>query len=357
MVWMLFDNEMKLVKTGKSSGARQIPEGAGQVKQMAENEIVMDQGGFLTAYTVNESPASVYIDNFQLSVATGPVLEINNYYPFGMLNEGITDPAFSDPLNNYKYNGKELQKDLSLEWLDYGARFYDPQIGRWHSVDPLAEITRRSSPYNYAMNNPIRNIDPDGMVTTDAQGNEYSDSKEEAQSMYLTYQKKYDRSQNRGNDNFNINNRPDGEAPITTQTVGGSTKNENKKYDEPSIQDKVKKAVKAAGAIVVAGLGPEDVPADIVGVIVGGAILLGYDTNTNFDIKNIFKNSDAFSIDIILLGGFINYEFAHTQKKQSTGKKTDSHDNQYTHGGRNNKPNPNQRKKAQERRKKGRDNN
>ena len=162
MVWMLFDSEMKLVKTGKSSGAMQIPEGAGQVKQMAENEIVMDQGGFLTAYTVNESPASVYIDNFQLSVAVGKVLEINNYYPFGMINEGITTPGISDPLNNYKYNGKELQKDLSLEWLDYGARFYDPQIGRFTTLDPHTEKYAGLSPYVYVADNPLSFVDPTG---------------------------------------------------------------------------------------------------------------------------------------------------------------------------------------------------
>ena len=169
MVWMLFDSEMKLVKTGKSSGARQIPEGAGKVKQMAENEIVMDQGGFLTAYTVNESPASVYIDNFQMSTASGPVQEINNYYPFGMINEGITTPGISDPLNNYKYNGKELQKELNLEWLDYGARFYDPQIGRWNSEDPLANHPKQigSSPFSAFNNNPIRYVDPTGMIWKD----------------------------------------------------------------------------------------------------------------------------------------------------------------------------------------------
>jgi RHS repeat-associated protein len=91
---------------------------------------------------------------------TTEVLQENHYYPFGMEMEGEWTNRQPETEQRYRYNGKELSPELGL--YDYGARWYDPTTARWTTVDPLAEDYMPYSPYNYTLNNPILNIDPDG---------------------------------------------------------------------------------------------------------------------------------------------------------------------------------------------------
>ncbi|RLD37268.1 MAG: hypothetical protein DRI74_07190 [Bacteroidetes bacterium] len=117
------------------------------------------------------------------SIALTEITEENNYYPFGLKHQGYNSVVSSNAnavAGKFKYNGKELQDDdvngNKLNLYDYGARFYDAALGRWHCVDPLAEVYSYVSPYIYVMNNPILMVDPNGMdwyKYSDAQGNEH----------------------------------------------------------------------------------------------------------------------------------------------------------------------------------------
>ncbi|MDQ0781248.1 DUF6443 domain-containing protein [Chryseobacterium sp. W4I1] len=102
------------------------------------------------------------------SVGVPEVTDTNNFYPFGLNHIGgnFSMSNFGS-YYSYKYNGKELQE---TGMYDFGARMYMPDLGRWGVVDALAEQMRRYSPYNYAFNNPIRFIDPDGNSPRDTYG-------------------------------------------------------------------------------------------------------------------------------------------------------------------------------------------
>ncbi len=113
------------------------------------------------------------VDNVRLSYSdsnnngviepTTEIIEESNYYPFGLEHRGYSNVVRGTENNYQTYNGKEHVQELGLNWHDFGARNYDASLGRWFSIDPLTEEMRRYSPYNYAFNNPIRFIDPDGM--------------------------------------------------------------------------------------------------------------------------------------------------------------------------------------------------
>lgn len=166
----VFDDQFKLVD--RNSGVKSVKNTPDELQELDVQKIVVETTGFLYVYTSNETTQDIYFDNLTVAVHSGRLIEDNHYYPFGLTMAGISNNALKGtnyPDNRFKFNNKELQSEefndgAGLNWYDYGARNYDPQVGGWHTIDPLSSKYEDVSPYIYAMNTPVNAIVPDGRL-------------------------------------------------------------------------------------------------------------------------------------------------------------------------------------------------
>lgn len=122
------------------------------------------QEGILYAYVSNESDwdTNVFFGEMRANqISPAPtVVDRQDYYPFGATHESLAP----NPVNRFLYQGKELTNNLGLGLYDFHARQYDPLLGRFTSVDPMAASFDGMSPYAGMGNNPINMVDPDGRI-------------------------------------------------------------------------------------------------------------------------------------------------------------------------------------------------
>jgi RHS repeat-associated protein len=166
---VMLDEQMNPVITndGRNSYFQQV--GASNVFTTHSANRLITKSGYVYIYVSNETPnIDVFFDNLQVTQVRGPLLETDNYYPFGLMQAGISSQAAGKMENKLKYNGKEIQyKEFSdgggLGWSDYNHRFFDFQLGRFFVEDQLSDKFYHYSPYQFAGNRVPNAIDLDGL--------------------------------------------------------------------------------------------------------------------------------------------------------------------------------------------------
>ncbi len=126
----------------------------------------INQGGYIYVWLSNESQTdfNVYFDDLRVTHTKGAILQEDHYYPFGMSISALSSSAPLSTPNRFKLSGNEEQTEFDLNLYDFNARMYDPVLGKFNSVDPMADQRGWLTPYNYVQNNPLARIDPSGML-------------------------------------------------------------------------------------------------------------------------------------------------------------------------------------------------
>jgi len=107
-------------------------------------------------------------------------------YPFGMVMPGRNWTAASAEGYRFGFNGKESDGEIKGDGnsLDYGARIYDPRLGKWLSIDPKQSLFSGLSPYSFGANSPIIVIDREGMIIEFVNNDQSDKAKQIYQSIY-----------------------------------------------------------------------------------------------------------------------------------------------------------------------------
>ena len=159
MIYALYDRDSNRYEVGK----KVLSKSAANQHEVLEENLYIEQDGFMETFVVNETSEDVWFDNMVVMSTTSVIVQETHYDPWGLELTGLGYQYGGIKANKYLYQGKEFLDDHSLNIYDFHARGYDPAIGRTWQVDPMADSYYPWSPYAWVMNNPMKFIDPTGM--------------------------------------------------------------------------------------------------------------------------------------------------------------------------------------------------
>ncbi|MBD2769592.1 hypothetical protein IC235_17015 [Hymenobacter sp. BT664] len=157
---LVFDADSNLV----SQQTQQLSAAALNNYESLRLQVVVPQDGYVSAYVSNESNVDVFFDDVTVEHRQGLQVQETQYDPTGLELAGLTrETPGLKPLNQYRWNGKEFQADLGLNWTQLDWRMFDAQIDRLPGVDPEVENGQEAlSPYAFSYDNAVRFNDPNG---------------------------------------------------------------------------------------------------------------------------------------------------------------------------------------------------
>jgi len=161
---LLFDKNYKFVDIAADQidGGEQDASLKKSMHDFLSTEYTVKEAGYAYVYISNETPAQVdvYFDDVTMTYTPTNVLQVNEYYPYGL--QTASSWTREGNSNNFLYNGG-TEQNTTTGLYDLAYRNFDPALGRFHQVDPLADDYSSLSPYNYANNNPVYFNDPAGL--------------------------------------------------------------------------------------------------------------------------------------------------------------------------------------------------
>lgn len=161
--YILFDKDYKFLNAGFTA----VPDANFAKQNVSVPTVNISEAGYIFIYLSYEGQSNnwIYFDDFKVTHTKTNVIQYNEYYPFGL--QASTSWTRENNRNDYLYNqGNELNQNSG--WYETFFRGYDPTLGRFLQVDPLATMYASYSGYNYALNDPVLMNDPAGAQAEEA---------------------------------------------------------------------------------------------------------------------------------------------------------------------------------------------